>query len=739
MNQPISRNNRALLLAAALLFHSGNMRSQEIPIGTWRTHISFQAVYDVAGSPTTIAAASLNGVLLYDLVLGGLTSLTKLNGLSGITITSLAFNQALNQLLIGYSDGSLDILRENSITQFTALKRSTTIEGSKRINNITIRQHIAYLFTDFGTVLFDLTKLEVKETWRDLGPGGALLKIYEGTFKGDSIFMATENGVLAGNLSDNLMDYNNWRRFNPGSFNNPVAAIASFNSRVYAALSGDGLYSYINGTWTKETFLQGEAFTSLSANTNLLITTQTKVWKLTSANSLTEIVSPLIQEPNAAIENGNGNFWIGDSRNGLIANTTGAFQSHIPNGPTFSGSFRLKHNAGKLYAVAGGFKTDLTPANKTESVNIFTAGMWKAEPAFLQHDVTDIDFSPSQVFTTSFTAGLQVVDNSTTTLYTSLNSPLVANRVSAIAYSGNGLWVANFNSPQPLHLLKPDNTWQSFSFPVTAAQFPVDLLVDHLGQVWMVLNPASGGGILVFNKSTHQHIYLTEAPGAGALPSRRIHSIASDLNGQVWVGSDAGVAYFPDPSRVFSGNVNAVKPIVNGRILLRDEKTTAIAVDGGNRKWFGTESGTWLFDSFGETQLLQFTAAESPLLSDVLHAIEINPVTGEVFFGTAAGIVSFRSDATTGTASFSQIKIFPNPVTSDFTGTVGISGLANDATVKITDASGRLVWQTMANGSTATWNVRDVSGKRATTGIYLVFAVSRDGSESVIGKIAVIN
>ncbi len=77
-------------------------------------------------------------------------------------------------------------------------------------------------------------------------------------------------------------------------------------------------------------------------------------------------------------------------------------------------------------------------------------------------------------------------------------------------------------------------------------------------------------------------------------------------------------------------------------------------------------------------------------------------------------------------------------MTPGFNGTVGISGLATDAIVKITDIAGKLVWETRANGGTASWNVRDYRGKRAATGIYLVFSASADGSEREVGKIAVV-
>jgi hypothetical protein len=290
-----------------------------------------------------------------------------------------------------------------------------------------------------------------------------------------------------------------------------------------------------------------------------------------------------------------------------------------------------------------------------------------------------------------------------------------------------------------LHLLKPDNTWESFSFPPSASQYPSTLLVDYLGQVWMALNPAQGGGILVFNREKNQHAYLTDASGSGGLPSRSVFSITADRDGQVWVGTSQGVAYFPNPAQVLSGSVNSIKPIFNGRFLLRDETVTAMASDGGNRKWIGTQRGLWLFDPFGEKEIYNFNSANSPLLSDRIVDIAIQPVTGEVFIGTDKGMVSYRADATGSSPAFENVKIFPNPVTAEFNGVVSISGLSTDATVKITDISGKLVWQTDAHGGTATWNTRDYTGRRAATGMYLVIAVSQDGSDSVVGKIAIIN
>ncbi len=254
----------------------------------------------------------------------------------------------------------------------------------------------------------------------------------------------------------------------------------------------------------------------------------------------------------------------------------------------------------------------------------------------------------------------------------------------------------------------------------------------------MLANPNQGGGIIVFNKELNKSAYLTEVAGSGGLPSKNVRSIAMDRDGYVWVGTDIGVAYFIDPTDLYVPGTNAIKPIFENRFLLKDDKVTALAVDGGNRKWMGTERGVWLFNATGETLIHNFTAENSPLLSNVIRAIEIDDKTGEVFFSTDKGLISYRSDATVGTDKFESIKIFPNPVTAEFTGTVGISGLANDAIVKITDISGKLIWQTKANGGTASWNVRDYNGNHAATGMYIVFSATEDGGENAVGKIAVI-
>ena len=199
------------------------------------------------------------------------------------------------------------------------------------------------------------------------------------------------------------------------------------------------------------------------------------------------------------------------------------------------------------------------------------------------------------------------------------------------------------------------------------------------------------------------------------------------------------------PENVFTGsNYDAQQILVNegGFIqpLLQSEVVTAIAVDGANRKWIGTEkAGVFLMSADGTTQLTHFTVDNSPLFSNTITSIAIDNITGEVYFGTDKGIISFKGTATKGTATYTNVLVYPNPVSENFTGTIGIRGLVANADVKITDITGTLIYKTTAEGGQAVWNGKNFKGEKAQTGVYLVYCSNADGSATLVTKIMFIN
>jgi len=199
---------------------------------------------------------------------------------------------------------------------------------------------------------------------------------------------------------------------------------------------------------------------------------------------------------------------------------------------------------------------------------------------------------------------------------------------------------------------------------------------------------------------------------------------------------------FYSPSSVFTQGVNfdaqQIIVQVDGyfQYLLGTETVSAIAVDAANRKWLGTtNSGVFLMSADGTEELYHFTKDNSPLLSDYIRTIEINSTTGEVLFGTNDGIIAFKATATGDEVTINDTYAYPNPVTENYYGLIGIKGLPANSEVRITDVVGNLVFSTIAEGTQAVWDGNDMNGNRVATGVYLVIGIDTNGKESQVTKI----
>src|SRR5690606_27621722 len=149
---------------------------------------------------------------------------------------------------------------------------------------------------------------------------------------------------------------------------------------------------------------------------------------------------------------------------------------------------------------------------------------------------------------------------------------------------------------------------------------------------------------------------------------------------------------------VFENLCQGRKPVIDidGRlgVLLRNENIRAIAIDGGNRKWFGTDNGVYVVSAAVDRIDHHFRTDNSPLPHNSINDIAIDPVSGEVFIATEEGLVSYRGEATEPeTPAVQPLAVFPNPVPPGFTGQIGIKHLPENALVRITTLSGRLIYE----------------------------------------------
>ena len=226
-----------------------------------------------------------------------------------------------------------------------------------------------------------------------------------------------------------------------------------------------------------------------------------------------------------------------------------------------------------------------------------------------------------------------------------------------------------------------------------------------------------------------------------------VYDVTEDKEENIWVATNKGIFYI-NKDDIGQSNVTFYQEKVprNDGTNLADYLLTGISsrcikIDGGGRKWVGTEgNGVFLISEDNMTQVHHFTTSNSPLISDNIYDVSINGTTGEVFFLTDKGLCSYMSDATTPNEEMTTDNVwaYPNPVTPDYTGPITITGLSYDADVKIVSTNGALINQGRSNGGTYTWDGCDSKGRRVASGIYMVVTATSNGEKGTVCKIAIV-
>lgn len=725
-----------------------------IPIGTWRTHFSYQQINHVVTAGDRIYCAARNGLFYLDKSDNSLNILSKADGLSDAGVTAMAYESPSDALLIAYSSGVVDLLTGNRITSFSLIRDANQNE---QINHILFTGSTAYLSTDRGVRILEIQAgkkpdIQIIESYTNLSKTGDQLPIFSSTIVQDSLFLATEEGILAASLSPhtNRQDFRNWRRFGEeqGIPSQSVHFITSIEDQVYAGVDKTGLYRYHNNQWQLTEVRTDKNFESLRATSDKLVLALGDAVILYQNQTSTTIESSLITQPHDAVIDIQGTLWIGDHENGLVKKHDSSFANFFPEGPESDQIGKLKYLNKRILALKEKSSTEgaFYVFKEGDWINYSSGGGLPARAATPLLDVA-FDATSETYFFASFGAGVLQWNGEEDFILIdagSDGSTLQNNQVTSLAIRKQTIWIANFSTSASLHALElTESRWKNFSFSTQPPSYPLKMILAEDENLWLLLNdrplPAnSGDDLMVFHPEDEKYLFLKDEIASAEWPGEKITDITQDQDGQIWIGGNAGVAFFPNPWDIFS-EASLVKPIFDKQFLLLGEYVTAIAVDGGNRKWIGTRNGLWLFDEAGQTLISHFTTENSPLISNVIIDISINDADGEVFIATDRGLVSYRGTATRGGQEHQSVKIFPNPVLSDFSGHVGIQGLVSGATVKITSISGTLVRQLKAEGGMAVWDIRDYRGGRVGTGVYLIFSASADGEETFIGKIAIID
>jgi hypothetical protein len=756
--------------------------SQNAGIGQWQEYLSYRRPIAVTVAQGRVYCATKNGIFWLSIIDNSMQRLSKINGLSDIDAINVKYNSNSNKVLVIYKNTNLDIIKEGTIINIPDIKNKSLF-GNKVINNVYMDGQFAYLACGFGIVVLDMNKEEIKDSY-NMDPLGNAINVRDIAIDNLYIYASTDDGVYKALRSANLSNYNSWSKM-PGLPVGIYNALASVNGKLYTNLSKalmtgagnqDAMYVYENGAWGSFTKPFGFGYILRAIrnhNNKLLITTTDIVYQYDDVLSSTKFVNDFngyLDCYDADID-GENNVWIADGAHGLLKNkdfVPGTGSAYNPDGPVSENVYAMCVNNGDLWVVPGGLNASNQNTYTIDGVSIYSNKEWsiiKGKQATMDLDsmfdmlnVIVDPVNPKRAYVSTFSNGIiEFYNKKPLTVYGLNNSTLQSiipgrNYVWTIGMAfdkDDNLWVINCGVESPLSVKLPNGTWKSFNFSgLIGKPYVFQLLIDKNDQKWFII---PGGGMVVFKggisdvPTAANTKLLTVTQGKGNLPSPAVFSFAEDLDGEIWIGTDQGVAVFYNPESMFSGQNYDAQTIKleqdgNVQLLLQTETVTAIAVDDGNRKWIGTaNSGVYLMSADGTKQIQHFDEKNSPLFSNNVKSIVIDHKTGEVFIGTAKGIISYRGDAIEGQENFTDVYAFPNPVKDNFTGPIVIKGLVNNTIVKITDINGSIVSELTSLGGQAIWDAKNFKGEKVSTGVYMVFCTNQDGTQKIATKILVIN
>ena len=751
--------------------------AQKVPIGEWRDELPYTLCNSITDAGSKIYISTPYAVFYYDKTDNSITRITKITGLSDIRISTINYNQDYKTLVIAYSNANIDLIKNNTIINISDIKRKSIL-GNKTINNIYFIGKEAYLSCGFGIVVLDIDKEEIRDTYY-IGKDGSQVNVLAMTKDlQDSLFAATEKGIYKAWAKDpNLANFASWHKDLTIDTTAKYNTITFFSGKVFVnkkkgTSPTDTICIFSGGAWSRWNRLVNNPVMHLFSNDKYLMVAYNYLVTVTTTDQNLFTTVPGSLFPQYAIADKDGWFWIGDTYSGLTSYEPATTKTNVYNlsGPLTALAFSMVSKGNDLYIAPGGRNGSFDPLYIQPQIYHFDNTNWKNLSGYNSpllsptHDVVSMAIDPNDsrhVFAATYGSGLlELYNDSVITRYNESNSTLghhtASNtddiRVGGITFDASGnLWAVTSHNNRCLSR-KSGAKWTPYTIPIVNEDDLGQVLVNKHGQVWiqMRFGTQNSNSILVFtdngtpdNTADDQSKLLNSSVGSGNIPGNTVYTMAEDLKGEIWIGTEKGVAVFYTPENVFTDqNFDAQQILVtqglNVQYLLENETVTAIAVDGANQKWIGTDrGGVFLFSEDGTKQIYHFTADNSPLLSDRITCISINQ-DGDVFFGTDNGVISFRGLATPGGTVNENVLAFPNPVKADYDGYIAIKGLVSNAQVRITDINGTLVYSTRAEGGQAVWDGKNLKGVKPETGVYLVYAANDNGSEKVVTKILII-
>ncbi len=777
-----------LFCCTCLLSYSQNEKWQVYPAYTEAVQVEVAGDYLYCVMKGSGIVGSTTGNLVrYDTEDGSVKTYDCLHDLNDKEIYHISYNSTTESLLLVYATGNLDLIDiDGDVHNITALMDKSIMGES--VYGIGHYGEKIFLCMDKGIIELDSHEAVVRETYHLSG-----IKPYSFAEIDGMFYVATNHGLFKFSAISNMHDKSVWdtpmseeiyvelavhdsHLF--GRKENGVDEI-SLNGRAFSILqntvtymdSADGCLVFGNSS---HVFIYNDEYTSRWNNINFKLPKSTK--------DITCI---------------NGRFYVAEGLEGIssydlqdkqFVNPETLFHLDSPRRDLF---YHITFVGDRLLS-AGGINTQTSSYYPVTFMFMEDGGTdpkWtlfdeegpkKQYPKLSHYNSVDLVQDPldeTHFYGAVYRNGLheyRLGDDGEVDfvrLYNYENSPLqcidVATSIpwnyctcTALQYDMNGnLWMANQQTDTIIRFIRPDGKWMSLFYPDIAettnvfqylfSSHDINFLVSYQGDKSGFFGFDTNGTLNYADDDRHLlRNVITNQDGTTVMPTQ-FYCMTEDYDNQIWCGTNEGLFVITSPQDWFNDDFrfHQIKRNRNdgsgyADYLLAGVDITCIAVDSSNRKWIGTlNNGVYLLSPDGQETIYHFTKETSPLLSNYIYSIAINPKNGFVMIGTDMGLCSYDERVTEAEDVLLQenVLVYPNPVRPSEHSEVTIKGLTDESEVKLLTASGKTVWAGRSIGGSIQWNCTDMSGKRVFSGVYHVVCNTKDARQTVVSRIIVVN
>ena len=729
----------------------------------WSDLFSYNNVLKIREDGDRLIAATENGIFYYYPGTGEIKKLSKANGLHEVKISAFDYNPATQMGIVGYQNGSLDIITPNGIFLIVDIPLATGT-SNKKINHIAINGDRAVIAAGYGVSIFNIARREFGDTVFFPAIGANAEVANSAVIKDNSVYVATDKGIKFHEINSTFALYSEWNLpsniIESGYFNKIDAA----STIAYAQKIGTTSYYYI------VKYRSGNSFSTINkqfvniqdlkvTDTQIIVSDKSQVY-VYSTNGIQQKVFDAGENINTALVS-NNSIYAGTQVSGLFNDQKNSFK---PDGPYNNASYKLTLLDGKIWISSGGRDSYNNPIIRNLGYYYYNGNKWIYPDYFktnLDFNVLSVVPNPTNTSEVFFTNYLQnsnkgiykMINDGFSKAYlindpaTDYNRPvgLVFDEQNKLFCSVMILNIGKGTMGYYMYDKSADNFVLNSVANVGGAQVPV----TKDGVLYIASPFSNDGGLLMYNYNNTNSVAddsYTVLKKENNLPVNGTSSVAVDNNDDVWIGSREGLRIISNPKEAILEDNPQVDPIIieeNGLAeeLFRDAEILQIAVDSGNQKWISANGGGVFYVSpSGDKTIYHFTKSNSPLPNNSVTDIKIDDKTGKVYFVTLDGVMVYQGDVSEVTSNFGNVLVYPNPVIyAQYKGNVRIKGLAQKTNIRITDVAGNLVHSAVANGGYFEWNLNNQRGVRVASGIYYVLMTNEDGTDTATAKIAVVN